>query len=460
MKNVLLLIIDDVGIDQLSCYNDQNRYSDPLGYPYAYTPNIDRLVASGLRFNQYRTTPVCSPARASILTGKYSFENAVGHVIKDRVEENGFTEFNVSPSPSSVTLPDAFTGFSFAVGKWHLGVDAAYSGTMDNHPTDSIHFDKWSGTPRNIDVGGPPTTSGYPSSYYNYWWVDNKVRHQVVGKYATEQTADKVIDFITAATGQWFGYVAFNASHAPFTLPNDYHGFGSTVPTAYFCTRFRAMLENLDYHIGRIIDTVDSNTYIILVSDNGTSNIIFDMGISEPRYPIGHPLYIAGDDNKVFDASPYDITHFKQSVYEGGVRCPLIITGPNISSGVREQLVDVVDLYPTIARMLGAQVPRTNALPINRFFNPINANRHLRKFSTCQYFRPNGLLPQSEYEFYHAYYIDMTTNGKFKFIHKIVSGVQSYQFYNLDVDPLETSPLPVSGQQFQHALAGYSGLVY
>ena len=454
MKNVLLLIVDDVGIDQLSCYDDQNQYTDQAGYPYAYTPNIDRLAASGLRFTQYRSTPVCSPARASILTGKYSFEHAVGYAVKERVEKNGFTEFNMPPGPSSVTLPEAFGGFSFAVGKWHLGVDAAYSGTMDSHPIVSIHFDKWSGTPRNIDVGGPPTTSGYPSSYYNYWWVEDSVRYQIVGKHATEQTADRTIEFIATTSGQWFGYVAFNAPHAPLTLPNDHHGFGSIVPIAHKNTRFRAMLENLDYHIGRILDAVNDDTYVILVSDNGTASQVFDIALGESRYPIGHPLFMP--NVQFFHTLPYDNSHFKQTVYEGGVRCPLIIAGPNIVSGVREQLVDVVDLYPTIARILGAHVPRTHAVPINRLLKPLNTNQHLRKFSTCQYFSPNGFMPKDEYEFYNAYYID----GTMKLIHSIASGVQDYRLYDLSVDPLELNPLPASGQQFEHILTGYSGLVY
>ena len=121
--NFVVILIDDVGIDQLACYDDQNHYTDPLGYPYANTPNIDALASGGVRFNQCRAMPVCSPTRACVLSGRYPFRTGVGSGLVRNLSPD-FVEFGVQPAPRETILPRVLgeVGYSSAaVGKLLLG---------------------------------------------------------------------------------------------------------------------------------------------------------------------------------------------------------------------------------------------------------------------------------------------------------------------------------------------------
>ena len=107
--NILVILVDDLGIDQLHLYDDENYYSRT--YPYAHTPNIDILAGNGVLFTQARAAPVCSPTRAILNCGKYSFENGVGCGIAGANQAgiscpSDFRDFQPSTS-SSIPLADA-----------------------------------------------------------------------------------------------------------------------------------------------------------------------------------------------------------------------------------------------------------------------------------------------------------------------------------------------------------------
>ena len=308
--NILLIIADDLGAD-----------SFPLtatGGTVPPMPNITALKNSGVLFSRAYSQPTCSPTRASMLTGRHPFRTGIG------VQLTGATSPQLSAS--EFTLPEAFAansslGYSLAMfGKWHLNSGA---GTND--------------TPRTI--GGWPSFAGtiigaLPD--YNAWTKITNNVSTASTTYATTDTANDVIAFITSrpANTPWFAWAAFNTPHAPLHVPpSSLHTYGT--PTTNRGV-YEAMCQALDTEIGRVLATVNlATTNVIFVGDNGTpSNVI---------------------------QTPYTSAHSKESIYEGGIRVPMIIAGPAVVSPNRTSTTRVhcVDLYSTILELAGISVGAT-----------------------------------------------------------------------------------------------------
>ena len=402
--NLLVLLLDDVGIEQLACYNDLNGYIDPAGYAYAHLPNIDALAERGLRLEQYRTMPVCSPTRASLLSGQYPSRHGVGRSIYAKHSTTELREFATPPAPCPVLLPELLGGAGYrtaAIGKWHLALEPFEGGTLNAHPT-RVGFDDFRGPPRNLfDPGSPPRTDDWTAGYHNYWWIEGLERSQVTGVHASTYTTDRAIDWMRSDDEPWFAYVCFNACHAPLggdNWPRDGHGFGDEPPDSWHATRFRATLEHLDAEIGRLVEAAGPNTVIFLLGDNGSNGFAFRAGEGEPRYPRGHPLHREGDDEHPLDAAPYDPSWAKSSMFDPGVRVPAIVAGPGIGRGSSDALVDVVDLLPTLLGLAGGTVPaelELDGLDVSAALRDAS-DIGPRQLSYVEYFYPNG--PQGSVE--------------------------------------------------------------
>lgn len=300
-NNVLLLIIDDWGIDW-------SPVDNPLAAVLPDMPNLQFLVENGLRFTNAYAQSMCSPTRATLLTGRHPFRHGIGSPGGANLPEN------------EVTLPDAFevAGSDYSlmsIGKWHLG------GGDDGART----------------RGGWPSFSGAHANIGDYWaWTKtvDGVATDVTDTYATSDQVADAINFIRTRPPDtpWFCWIGFNAPHAPFHDPPTELLPEGTAPPASNADRYQQMLEALDHEIGVLLSGVDLNTTnVILVGDNGTPNNMVQ--------------------------APFSRGHGKGSLYEGGIRVPLVMSGPDVRArGLNDSLVQVADLYPTILTLAGIEV--------------------------------------------------------------------------------------------------------
>lgn len=310
-KNILLIIADDLGADSFPLTASAGASLPPM-------PNLTALKNSGVLFTQARAHPTCSPSRASILTGRHPFRTGIGAQLIDAT----------SPQlqAAEFTLPEAFAanpglGYSLAMfGKWHLNSGA---GTND--------------TPRTI--GGWPHFSGtiigaLPD--YSAWTKITNGASAATTTYATTDTANDVASWIDArGSAPWFAWVALNAPHAPLHFPpNDLHSYDGAAATNR--NQYEAMCEAMDTEIGRILSHVNlATTNVIFIGDNGTPpNVI---------------------------QTPYSAAHSKETLYDGGIRVPLIIAGPAVVSPNRTNsaAVHCADLYSTILELAGINIAAT-----------------------------------------------------------------------------------------------------
>jgi arylsulfatase A-like enzyme len=205
--NILLLILDDVGTELVGAYEEGD---DP-----ASTPNIDSLAEDGVLFRNVYSSPVCSPTRATILTGRYGFANGIGEVA------NGLIREDIPNLPAF--LPAEYR--KGVVGKWHLARrnDEGYV----RHPVDFAGFESYAGKPGNFAV---PHTS----NHYYHWEKFTAVAGQEGYEtevfwcmpfshghcYITSVMIDDVIDRVRAYDGEpWFLWVGFQAIHLPLDHP-------------------------------------------------------------------------------------------------------------------------------------------------------------------------------------------------------------------------------------------------
>jgi arylsulfatase A-like enzyme len=326
-NNVLLIIADDFGTDAQSLYN-------PSGTT-APTPHINALAASGVRFTNAYATPVCSPTRACILTGRRGFRTGVGEVVS-------VASGNSLPS-SELTLPEVITqnsglGIQSACfGKWHLFAGASVANSPNT-------------------IGGWPhyagNTAGGLASYTSWTKTINGVTSTVT-TYATTDVVNDAVAWInarTTASQPWFAWVAFNAPHTPFhNPPTSLHSYGANPATNSL--KYRAAVESMDTEIGRLLLSINAaTTDVIFIGDNGTPGGVIQ--------------------------APYNSTRAKDTLYEGGIRVPLIVKGPSVVAGGRtsDELVHAVDLFSTVLEMASVPLPSTVTLD-SQSLKPILANQ-------------------------------------------------------------------------------------
>ncbi|QTN32635.1 sulfatase-like hydrolase/transferase [Akkermansiaceae bacterium] len=332
-RNVLLIIADDLGTDSLALYN-----SSP-GAALPPTPNIDALKAGGVQFRNAYAHPTCSPTRASILTGRQPFRHGVTTAVSANDGQLMAGEY---------TLPRAFAshsalGYSLAhFGKWHLSL----SNNMANDPANIAGWPHFAGSLNGGLTGG----NGGTGTYFAWTKTINGITgpENSTTTYATTDTTDDTINWINAqGANPWFAWVAYNAPHSPFHKPPAaLHTYDTTVPNwntlpinTNLRTHFNAAIQALDTEMGRLFANIPpavlANTWIIFIGDNGTPNQVIQ--------------------------PPFSNGHSKESLYEGGVRVPLIVTGPGLVAPNREvtDLVHATDLYASILEMAGIDVAAT-----------------------------------------------------------------------------------------------------
>ena len=312
--NILLVISDDLGLDASSGYQ--------VGSDLPTTPTLDELAANGLIFDNAWAYPLCSPTRATILTGRYGIRTRV-------LAPSDPISLTETPLQSFIdtNVPNTYTHAVF--GKWHLsGRD---NGGIDN--PNLMGVDHFAG----FDGGGV-------GDYFDWTMVENG-RESPSDIYTSTAFVNLAIDWIAAQQEPWFAWLAFNAPHTPFHLPPlDLHDRDSLSPDQQSIDQdplpyYLAAIEAMDHEIGRLLesfsDETRANTVIIYMGDNGS-----------PR--------------RVYQGSPRQ--RGKGSVYQGGVAVPMIISGRGVTRmGEREDaLVSGVDLFATIANLAGTGTTEFN----------------------------------------------------------------------------------------------------
>ncbi len=385
-QNVVLIQMDDVGIDKVSSYGMNGC---------ANTPNIDSLANGGVRFTNCYSMPVCSPTRATLLTGEYPFRHLIGRAIP-LTQDFGLNPLNPNLLPKA--LPANYT--KIALGKWHLHAPSV-GGAW--HPI-FCGFNMFYGSLENIPQYG---------SYYNWQktYTDNIQTFTFTNtKYATLDTADDLISAYSFASAQaqpFFIYCNFNAAHTPWEYPP-----GVTGPielTGY--KRSKAMIEYLDTQLGRFLSQIDWNTTtVILLSDNGS-----------PPGTIGGGNYFRG---------------VKGTVYEGGIKVPLFIKGKYVtSSGINDKLVNTTDIYSTVLSI----VTQTNVNVYDSYsLQPMFSSNGTtqRTFCYSEYFNPNGTTTPTILN-------KMVRNDQYKIVSTMTTTGPIIEFFDLINDPFEMTPLNI-----------------
>ena len=319
--NILMILVDDLGYGDLACYGAEDMQ----------TPNIDALVASGIRFNNfYANCPVCSPTRASLLTGRYPDLAGVPGVIRTHIRSNwGYLD------PEAVTLPNVLktAGYHTAiVGKWHLGL--ASPNTPNERGFD--HFHGFLGD--MMDDYYTHRRHGFDYMYRNNQKIDPE-------GHATDLFSRWAGDYLRTrarAGGPFFLYLAYNAPHTPIQPPKEWIRRVKDREKDISDQRAKlvALIEHMDDGIGRVLSVLREtgladNTLVIFSSDNGGQLAV-------------------GANNGPLRAG-------KQDMYEGGIRVPTCAVWPDhIKPGSKcSRLAMTMDLYPTICEAAGAKIHHT-----------------------------------------------------------------------------------------------------
>lgn len=311
--NIVFILIDDLGWADIGCY----------GSTFYRTPNIDRLASQGVRFtNAYAACPVCSPTRASVLTGKYPARLHLTDWIPGHKRPEArlrVPEFNQQLPYAEVTIAEALrpAGYvSGAFGKWHLG-DVGY----------------WP-EQQGFDVNFAGYHKGQPPSYFSPYNIPNAVDGPK-GEYLTDRTTDEALAFIEANQGNpFFLYLPHYAVHTPLQAKADLvaeYEAARDPEAPQNNAKYAAMIESVDQSVGRIMAKLDElgiagKTVVFFTGDNG--------GLEK-------------------STSNAPLREGKGTLYEGGIREPLIVRWPGETrpGSVCHAPVSSVDFFPTILAM-------------------------------------------------------------------------------------------------------------
>lgn len=421
--NVVLIVADDLGAHDLAV----------TGSRFHRTPNLDRLAARGMRFDQaYAACTVCSPSRAAILTGKYPARLRLTDWIKGHARPKAKLlppEWTQELSPREVTLAEHLKSRGYAtahVGKWHLGGDG-------RAPADQ-GFD--------LNLGGDHR--GQPPSYFAPYGLPT-LKDGPAGEYLTDREAGEASRWIEERGDEPFFLNYWpHAVHTPIQAPEDLIAThraranqGGSQGQSH--PGYAAMLERLDAAVGRILDTLErrglaDRTLVIFTSDNG--------GLTQGNPP---------------PTSNAPLRAGKGSPYEGGHRVPLIVRWPGVTrpGATSSEPVMGIDLLPTILEIVAsAPVDPPHALdgvslvPLLR--DPDSALKPRTLLWHYPHYHPGGATPYAALR-----------DGDWKLIQFYESG--RHELFNLRADPAEANNLaesePERVTQLARALATAQGRV-
>jgi len=430
--NVVLILADDLGWSDLGCY----------GADLHETPHLDRLARDGVRFSQaYAASPVCSPTRAALLTGKHPAR--LGITIWSEGSRQGPTNRKLLQADSRHDLPHSETtlakhlqdaGYLTAlVGKWHLG--------------DAAHFPETHGF--DVNIGGThwgaPQTFFWPYRGAGRFSEYRYVPHLEFGQpdeYLTDRLTEEALRVIDRAGDQpFFLYLAHHAPHTPIEAkPADVAHFQDQLRPGlkHQNPTYAAMVRSLDESVGRVLERLrerglDQNTLVVFTSDNGGY--------------IGNSTH-DGRSLPVTDNSP--LRSGKGTCYEGGLRVPLLVKWPGVTpaGGICDEPVVLTDLFHTLAAATGLGQP-PGSVP-----DGVDLSAILRD--------PAAELPRESLFFHYPHYyhappstpVSAIRNGDWKLLEFFED--RRVELYNLRHDPGESrdlaAELPERASELRQAL--------
>lgn len=401
--NVVILLADDLGYQDLGCYGGPVR-----------TPTLDALARSGTRFvDFYSGCAVCSPSRATLLTGRHHIRAGVYSWIHDPSQHSHLLE-------REITIAELLKGAGYTtahVGKWHLGLPAPGR----DKPTPADHgFDHWFATWNNAE----------PSHHNPRNFIRNGTPVGPLEGYACQLVVDEAISWLTGgdrpADRPFFLNVWFHEPHAPLAAPkalvSSYGDLGDRGAL------YSATIENTDRAIARLLTVLRQQapleeTIIIYASDNGSYR----------------------------DDRTGGLRGRKGANWEGGIRVPGIFSWPGkITSGATcREPAGLVDLLPTLCGLLelappaGVHLDGSNLAPLltrdaDRF------RRHQPLFWHLQRSRPIVALREGDYSLVAERDYTLSSDNMFReeWIPTIKQGgYRNFQLYNLRADPGQTRNL-------------------
>ncbi len=314
--NIIIVFTDDQGYGDLGYH----------GNPYVKTPNLDAFAKESLELTNFHVGTTCAPSRAGLMTGRNANRNNAWHTI----------------AGCSILLEDEQTmaevfldgGYKTAMfGKWHLG---------DNYPF-RPHDRGFQKTLYHGGGGVQQTPDYWKNDYFDDTYFRKGNPEKVEG-YCTDVWFDEAIDYVKESNGEpFFLYLAPNAAHWPFNVPEEYVEMYADTPLTDVQKRFYGMVSNIDENFGKLIAQLKSNgqfdnTIIIFSTDNGTDRGIV---LSESGEEVGFNAGLRGK---------------KGSHYDGGHRVPFFMSWPNgdiLQKQKINELTAHVDLLPTLADLAG-----------------------------------------------------------------------------------------------------------
>lgn len=344
--NVVMLLADDLGWGDLGCFGSET----------IPTPNIDSIAEGGVKFTEwYSNSPVCSPSRASLMTGRYPERAGVETILGGTRHTAGL--------PHQDTIASLLRERQYRTGifgKWHLGAAEEYS---------PLHF-------------GFDQSFGFRAGcldYYShifYWGEHNPIHdlwdddHEVWrnGQYLTTMIGRHAAEFISSAPEDesFFCYVPFNAPHYPMHAPEEYFRRVGDLPPGERETA--AMISAMDDAIGDVLDALNrtgrrENTIVIFSSDNGASR--------ESRN------WLDGEEVSYTGGSVGGLRGSKGSVFEGGVRVPCVMSWPAVipAGTTVEEPSAMMDVAPTLLEAIDGNLAGCQNLDGASLLQTISAPR-------------------------------------------------------------------------------------
>lgn len=331
----VVFLTDDQGYGDLSC----------MGGTDVRTPQLDSVAASGVRFTSwYANSPVCSPSRASLLTGRYPGNAGVRSILAGHRTASGLP-------PEVPTLATALRelGYRTAMfGKWHLGL------AEGSRPHDH-GFDEWLGFMAGwVDyyshVYYRGRQNGNTLQLHDLWENGEEIYRD--GQYLTELIAERAVDFVrrTAQEDQpFFLYVPFNAPHYPMHAPQTYKDRFPHLP--WQRQAMAAMLSAVDDAVALVVEELRrqgalEDTCVFFMSDNGPSRESCN--------------WLDGRPDPYYGGSAAELKGHKFSLFEGGIRVPALMSWPSrIPAGrVLDSVGVAMDIFPTFLRAAGGECSR------------------------------------------------------------------------------------------------------
>jgi arylsulfatase A-like enzyme len=414
-KNIIIILADDLGRNDLACYG--NRFIE--------TPNLDAMSREGMQFmNAYAAAPLCSPTRASIITGNNpSRINLTEHL-------HGYTPAGpkqklITPKienglpPELITIPEALNAAGYVTGhfgKWHLGSGPSSPAAQ------GFQFVYGGG------AEGLPKTFFYP--FFHGTPYPDLLADTKDGDYIDDVLTSKALQFIqNKKDSSFFLELNFYAPHVPIEgkpeLVKKYQqkraatGFKGLPEDEY-----AAMVENIDYNVGRVIrylkeSGLDKNTIVIFTSDNGGLDVQEVPAFAKHTPPTSNKPHRGG----------------KGYLYEGGIREPWIVWMPSVvkKAKVENTLVTTDDIFNTCMQLAGVQTKSPDGISIvPLLFNQSLPERHY--YLHFPHYSPQRGKPGA-----------VIRRGNYKLIEWYEEG--NLELYDLEKDESETTNI---ASEFPH----------